>query len=278
MFSGSISSMRAISPVRLPGAVGHRWPLPRRAGAVRTRSQARCASIRRSPHPGALPFPVPGQRARRCGPGRPPRRPELGPRGPARCQRRRQPRYRGIRPAVPAPVASPAEVTTAREPTCGGALPGCRRVGRQVSCAEQPFEVSHIRRPAPARHAGPAPSSARRLERRAAGFPCWSGARPPRARRRGTPALPGPPPLAGHRAGQPASARPLGAAPPVSCARSVTSITSIPSAGRRPSRLRNAPGSRNPVREISRYSASLAAPVGAPPEYEIFGCGEKPAE
>jgi hypothetical protein len=32
------------------------------------------------------------------------------------------------------------------------------------------------------------------------------------------------------------------------------------------------------VSEISMYSASLAAPVGAPPEYEIFGCGEKPAE
>ena len=30
--------------------------------------------------------------------------------------------------------------------------------------------------------------------------------------------------------------------------------------------------------EISRYSASLAAPVVAPPAYEIFGCGEKPAE
>ena len=30
--------------------------------------------------------------------------------------------------------------------------------------------------------------------------------------------------------------------------------------------------------EISRYSASLAVPVGAPPAYEIFGCGENPAE
>jgi hypothetical protein len=32
------------------------------------------------------------------------------------------------------------------------------------------------------------------------------------------------------------------------------------------------------VSEISRYSASLAVPVGAPPWYEIFGWGEKPAE
>src|SRR5258708_22454812 len=30
--------------------------------------------------------------------------------------------------------------------------------------------------------------------------------------------------------------------------------------------------------ESSRYSASLADPVGAPPAYEILGCGENPAE
>ena len=59
---------------------------------------------------------------------------------------------------------------------------------------------------------------------------------------------------------------------------STTSITSIPSGSALPSLLSTSAGSRLPVRAISRYSASLAAPVGAPPMYEIFGCGENPAE
>ena len=189
-------------------APGRRRPflaVPRHAGAIRTRSAARCAAIQRFPHPGALPFLVPGQRLRRGPAARPAQK--------RARERRGARRFPPVR-AVPAPVASPSGVTTAREPTYGGALPRCRRVGRQVSCAEQPFEVSHIRRPGHARRAGPTPWSARPPERRAAVSPCWSGALRPRAPRRETPALPGPPPLAGHRAGQPSSVRPLGAAPP----------------------------------------------------------------
>ncbi len=158
-----------------PGRCRPSLAVPRRAGAVRTRSQVRLP--RQS---GAFRI-----QARCLFLSLVPRLPSPGRASPAAALRPCHAAVAaasgtGLR-AVPAPVASPAVVTTAREPTYGGAQPRCHRVGRQVSCAEQPFEVSHIRRPAPARHAGPAPSSARRLEHRAAGFPCWSGARPPRS-------------------------------------------------------------------------------------------------
>ena len=61
-------------------------------------------------------------------------------------------------------------------------------------------------------------------------------------------------------------------------ARSAASITSIPSGRAASSATLTSSGSRWAASPISRYSASLAAPVGAPPGYEIFGCGEKPAE
>jgi hypothetical protein len=59
---------------------------------------------------------------------------------------------------------------------------------------------------------------------------------------------------------------------------STTSITSIPSGRAASSSRPRWAGSRRQVSEISKYSASLADPVGAPPEYEILGCGENPAE
>src|SRR5579859_1211406 len=59
---------------------------------------------------------------------------------------------------------------------------------------------------------------------------------------------------------------------------STTSITSIPSGSAALSARPTSAGAQRQVSEMSRYSASLAAPVGAPPAYEIFGCGEKPAE
>jgi hypothetical protein len=51
----------------------------------------------------------------------------------------------------------------------------------------------------------------------------------------------------------------------VTAARSAASITSIPSGSAASSLLRTSSGSRAAVSAISRYSASLAAPVGAPP-------------
>src|SRR5262249_7386489 len=59
---------------------------------------------------------------------------------------------------------------------------------------------------------------------------------------------------------------------------STTSTTSIPSGKAASSRRRTSSGSQSRVTANSRYSASLADPVGAPPEYEILGCGENPAE
>ena len=60
--------------------------------------------------------------------------------------------------------------------------------------------------------------------------------------------------------------------------RPTTSITSIPSGRAASSLVPHFQPARAAVSESSRYSASLAVPVGAPPAYEIFGCGENPAE
>src|SRR5215472_14022124 len=57
-----------------------------------------------------------------------------------------------------APAASPALVTTGRARPPGGVRPGCRQAVRQVSHAEQPFEVWHSRWLAYRRHTGRSPS------------------------------------------------------------------------------------------------------------------------
>ena len=108
---------------------------PLRAGAGRTRSLGGCPSRGRPTLPGALSLSVPVPRLAHA------------PRLP------RQP----LRRVAPAPAWSPAVVTTAQEQPRGEVRPGCRRVVRQVSCAEQPFEVSHTRRSARLRHAGLSP-------------------------------------------------------------------------------------------------------------------------
>src|ERR1700733_5087411 len=59
---------------------------------------------------------------------------------------------------------------------------------------------------------------------------------------------------------------------------SMTSITSIPSGNTAFSRWRTSGAACQLVSATLRYSASLATPVGAPPAYEIFGCGVNPAE
>src|ERR1700733_4239129 len=61
-------------------------------------------------------------------------------------------------------------------------------------------------------------------------------------------------------------------------ASSMTSITSIPSGSTAFSRSRTSAAACRLVSARLRYSASLATPVGAPPAYEIFGCGVNPAE
>ena len=66
--------------------------------------------------------------------------------------------------------------------------------------------------------------------------------------------------------------------PPGLSASSRTSITSIPSGRAASSRSRTSGAVHALVSEISKYSASLAVPVGAAPAYEIFGCGVNPAE
>src|ERR1700755_3243555 len=58
----------------------------------------------------------------------------------------------------------------------------------------------------------------------------------------------------------------------------MTSITSIPSGKVLFSRSRTCAAAWREFSARDRYSASLATPVGAPPAYEIRGCGVKPAE
>src|SRR5580658_5408023 len=68
------------------------------------------------------------------------------------------------------------------------------------------------------------------------------------------------------------------ASPAEPFASSVTSSTSIPSGSIASSCSRTWSATRGLVSPMVRYSASLATPVGAPPAYEIFGCGVNPAE
>src|ERR1700755_1150767 len=58
----------------------------------------------------------------------------------------------------------------------------------------------------------------------------------------------------------------------------MTSITSIPSGKVLFSRSRTCAAAWREFSARDRYSASLATPVGAPPAYEIRGCGVNPAE
>ena len=123
----------------------------------------------------------------------------------------------------------------------------------------------------PLRHAGQLQlSTAARAS--TAGYPCWSAARPRagRGQERRT---------AGRR--RPGDARqhdPHSDASSASEAarRQVNDLDHVDPVrqGRvEPRALGAAPA---PVSAISRYSASLATPVGAPPAYEIFGWGENP--
>lgn len=66
-----------------------------------------------------------------------------------------------------------------------------------------------------------------------------------------------------------------GRLPPVA---STASSTSSPGESAASRASRNCSGSTGSRRPISRYSASLATPVGAAEAYEILGCGVKPWE
>ncbi len=179
------------------------------------RSLVPCPPQRRTPVPGALSFPVPVPRAGRT--ARHPPWPWRGLRSPralagrARAPLRRRPPCRA---AAPAPAASPAGVTMARGPHARGARSKCRQAGRRVSYAEQPFEVSHMRRLALRRHAGLPLALRRRRGRPAAGFPYWSGVPPLRRRPRGTPRRPWPRQRAPPPAGRPPSQMPQAARHP----------------------------------------------------------------
>jgi hypothetical protein len=73
----------------------------------------------------------------------------------------------------------------------------------------------------------------------------------------------------------PASSRSANACPGLAGTTSTTSSPSGSAASRRCLISAGSQASRSP---ISRYSASLAAPVGEAPAYEMRGCGEKPEE
>ena len=266
---GSISSIRAISR-QAPGRVGPLPDPPRRAGAGRTRSLVR-PPRRRARLPGALSFsvlvPSPTRTAQNPVP-----RPRPGLRNLlARAGRARAPmRQRSACRAVLAPAASPSAATTAPGPPAGGARSRCHRAGQQASSAEQPFEVWHKRRLAHLRHASLPQAGPRRRGHLPAAFPYWSGALPPRYRRRGTPRRPGPRPQPPPREGSlprsdassPRASIPPAAGPLVS---SKTSITSIPLGRAASSRSRTSEAVHRSVNASSRYSASLAVPVCAPP-------------
>jgi hypothetical protein len=74
---------------------------------------------------------------------------------------------------------------------------------------------------------------------------------------------------------QPASSWSAKAVPGVAC---TTSSTSSPAGSAESRRCRTSAGSQVSRSPISRYSASLAAPVAEAPAYEMRGCGEYPEE
>lgn len=73
----------------------------------------------------------------------------------------------------------------------------------------------------------------------------------------------------------PASSRSANACPGVA---GTTSSTSSPAGSAASRRCITSAGSQATLSPISRYSASLAAPVAEAPAYEMRGCGEKPDE